>query len=254
MTPWVMRLIIATSVMFFLTDALPPELLGKLVLRPVELPREPWTVITYMFLHGGFGHIFLNMLMLFFFGRRLEIRLGGRGFLGLYFTSGLVAAAASVVATPSASIIGASGAVYGVMIGYALYWPRDKIYIWAILPVEARYLVAFLAAISLGNGLLGTPNGIADFAHLGGFLGGYLYLKVREKRSPAARFKKHAQTPAQASGGSATDLVRWHRIDRDAIHPLNRDEVNRLMEKIKTMGLESLTPDERALLDRFSTS
>ena len=254
MTPWVKRLIIANVVMFFLRDSLPPELVGKLVMRPMTLPMEPWTLFTYMFLHGGFGHIFLNMLMLFFFGPRLEVRLGGRGFLGLYFTSGLVAAAASVVATPLASIIGASGAVYGVMLGYARYWPRDKIYIWAILPIEARFLVAFLAAISLGNGILGSSDGIAHFAHLGGFLGGYLYLKIKEKRSPAARFKRQAQTLAQVSGGSATDLVRWDGIDRDAIHPLNRDEVDRLMEKIKTVGLGSLTSDERAFLDRFSTS
>ncbi len=254
MTPWVIRLIVANVVMFFLSDSLPPELLGKLVLRPIELPREPWTLFTYMFLHGGFGHIFLNMLMLFFFGPRLEVRLGGGGFLGLYFISGLVAAAASVVATPLASIIGASGAVYGVMLGYARYWPRDKIYIWAILPIEARILVAFLAAISLGNGILGSADGIAHFAHLGGFLGGYLYLKVRERRSPAARFRKQAQTPAEASGGSASDMARWHRIDRDAMHPLNRDEVDRLMKKIKSMGLGSLTSEERSFLNRFSTS
>ena len=249
-----MRLIVANVVMFFLSDSLPPEVYGKLVLRPVELSGEPWTLFTYMFLHGGFGHIFLNMLMLFFFGPRLELRLGSVGFLGLYFTSGLVAAAASVVATPLASIIGASGAVYGVMLGYARYWPRDKIYIWAILPVEARFLVAFLAAISLGNGIVGTPDGIAHFAHLGGFLGGYLYLKIREKRSPAARFKKKAHTPSQTSGGSASDLARWQRIDRDAMHPLNRTELDRLMEKIKKMGLGSLTSEERAFLDRFGTT
>ena len=74
MTPWVMRLIVANAVMFFLSGSLPPDLMGKLVLRPIELPREPWTMLTYMFLHGGFGHIFLNMLMLFFFGPRLEVR------------------------------------------------------------------------------------------------------------------------------------------------------------------------------------
>ena len=249
-----MRLIVANAVMYFLSDSLPPEVYGKLVLRPIALPGEPWTLFTYMFLHGGFGHIFLNMLMLFFFGPRLELRLGGVGFLGLYFTSGLVAAAASVVATPLAAIIGASGAVYGVMLGYARYWPRDKIYIWAVLPVQARFLVAFLAAISLGNGIVGTPDGIAHFAHLGGFLGGYLYLKIREKRSPAAQFKKQAQTRAQISGGSTRDLARWQRIDRDAMHPLNRAEFDRLMQKIKQMGLGSLTPDENAFLDRFSTS
>jgi membrane associated rhomboid family serine protease len=248
-----MRLIIANAVMFLLSDSLPRELVGHLVLHPVAIPQQPWTLVTYMFLHGGFWHIFLNMLMLFFFGPRLEVRLGSGGFLGLYFTSGLMAAAVSVVATPQASIIGASGAVYGVMLGYARYWPRDKIYIWAVLPIQARILVALLAAISLGNGILGTPDGIAHFAHLGGFLGGYLFLKLREKKSPAARFKKLAQPVVAASSGSARDLARWNKIDRQSIHPLNRDEVDRVLDKIKTNGLSSLTPDERAFLDRFSS-
>lgn len=250
-----MRLIVATVAMHLLRGSLPEELLWRLTLVPELIPRRPWTLFTYMFLHApGIGHLLLNMLMLFFFGPRLEVRLGGVGFLGLYFTSGLVAAAFFVVFNFNAAVIGASGAVYGIMLGYARYWPRDRIYIWGILPVEARILVALLAAISIGNGIVGTADGIAHFAHLGGFLGGLLYLKVHEIRSPAAQFKKKAQPTTRSSGSLASDLARWNKIDRETIHPLNRDEVDRLMDKIKNMGLGSLTPDERAFLDRFSAS
>ena len=254
MTPWVLRIIVANVAMHFLRGSLPDELLWRLTLIPELVVSRPWTLVTYMFLHApGFGHLFFNMLALFFFGPRLEVRLGSVGFLGLYFTSGLMAAAASVVFTPQAAVVGASGGVFGVLLGYARYWPRDKIYIWAVIPVEARFLVAFLAAIALGSGVMGSADGVAHFAHLGGFLGGFLYLKIKEKRSPAEQFKKTAQTQ-RASGGLTADLARWNKIDRETIHPLNGDEVDRLMVKIKTLGLGSLTTDERAFLDRFSTS
>ncbi len=254
MTPWVLRLIVANAAVFFLRTGIPDELLRRLVLTPVLIPKQPWTLVTYMFLHAGLGHLFFNMLALFFFGPRLEVRLGTGRFLAFYFTSGLVAAAASVVFMPLASVIGASGAVYGIMLGYARYWPHDRIYIWGVFPVEARILVGLLAAISLWSGFAGSADGVAHFAHLGGFLGGYLFLKVYEKRSPAAKFKKKAAPPSVPSAGPAADVARWQRIDRTTIHPLNRDELDRLMEKIKTMGLGSLTPDERAFLDRFSTT
>ncbi len=251
MTPWVSRLISANAVMF-LVSASAPVVQLRLSLVPVLVPQAPWTPVTYMFLHAGIGHLFFNMLALFFFGPRLEARLGSRNFLTLYLVSGLVAALLSAVFTPMARIVGASGAVYGVLLGFARYWPRDVIYIWGVLPIEARVLVGLMTALSLWGGVSGSGSGVAHFAHLGGFLGGYLYLKLMERRSGAARFRAKAQPTAVTSPGGA-DVARWRRIDRATIHPLNRDEVDRLLDKISAMGIASLTPDERAFLDRFST-
>jgi membrane associated rhomboid family serine protease len=250
MTAWVRRLVVANVAMFLVTMAF-PRTYNVLALVPTAVVFRPWTIVTYMFLHAGLGHIFFNMLALFFFGPRLELRLGGRGFVTLYFVSGIVAAVASIVFTPRAAVIGASGAVFGVQLGYARYWPRDLILIWGVIPIEARWLVALMTAMSLWFGFRGIGGNIAHFAHLGGFLGGYLYLKWRDWRSPARRFKQKAAPPAASAIGAA-DVERWRRIPRDEIHPLNREELDRLLDKIGATGIGSLTADERAFLERFS--
>ena len=254
MTPWVSRLIAANVVAFLVTWSV-PLLHARLELIPIYVPTQPWRLVTYMFLHGSPLHIIFNMLALFFLGPRLEARLGGPRFLALYFVSGLIAGLLSMVyvfLSPFTRIVGASGAITGVLLGFARYWPRDVIYL-LLLPIQARWLVIVLAAGSLGAGVLGLLPGIAHFAHLGGIVGGFLFLVVMERSSAATRFKAIAQ-PQAVTRPRTADLARWQRIDRSTIHPLNQDEVERLMGKIETAGIASLTPDERAFLDRFSTS
>jgi membrane associated rhomboid family serine protease len=248
-TPWTGRLIFLNVAVFLLT-AWNPMLAAPLVLVPAFIPYRPWTLISYMFVHAGFGHIFFNMLALYFFGPQVELRLGGRSFLGLYLVSGLAGAVLSLI-TPYAHIVGASGAVFGVMLAFGRYWPRATILIWGVLPVEARVLVVITTALSLWGGITGAQAGIAHFAHLGGFAGGYLFLRVAEARSPAARFKAKVapQAPARASDG---DLERWRRIDAAALHPVNREELERVLAKVAAEGAGTLTPGEREFLDRFS--
>ncbi len=223
-----------------------PSVVQGLVLVPFYIPFRPWTVVTYMFLHAGFTHFFFNMLALYFFGPRLEARLGGRRFIGLYLTSGIAGAVMSLV-TPYAAIIGASGAVFGVMLGYAHFWPRDIVYLF-FLPLEARWLVVLMTAVALYGASRGQA-GIAHFAHLGGFVGGFLYLRWLELRSPAVQFRAAAMPAPQGSGA---DLERWRKVQLDTLHPINREEYERVMAKVELAGAASLTPDERAFLDRFS--
>ncbi len=251
MTRWVSRLIYANLAVFLVTS-LQPQAMPLFWLVPAGILYRPWTPVTYMFLHGGLWHLFFNMLALFFFGPRLEQRLGGRHFLGLYFLSGITGALLSLV-TPYVPIVGASGAVFGVLLGFARYWPREQIYIWGVFPVQARWLVAIMTALSLYGGFSGAHGGVAHFAHLGGFVGGFAYLKWMEHRSPARQFRAKVSAPARgSSGGDGADLKRWARIRREEMHPVNRDELDRVMEKIKTSGIGSLTADERAFLDRFT--
>ncbi|MEJ2238384.1 MAG: rhomboid family intramembrane serine protease, partial [Gemmatimonadales bacterium] len=166
MTPWVTRLIIVNGAAFLLTQVFGVIRIEPFAFVPLWFPRQPWSIITYMFLHGSIMHLLFNMLGLYFLGPRLEARLGGRQFLSLYFVSGVMAAAVSVVFT-RAPIIGASGAVFGVLLGYARYWPRDRLYLMGIVPVEVRALVIVLTVASLFFGFTGGGGNIAHFAHLG---------------------------------------------------------------------------------------
>ncbi|MDH3291194.1 MAG: rhomboid family intramembrane serine protease [Gemmatimonadota bacterium] len=251
MTPWVTRLIFANAAMYLAMRTF-PAVLPSLVLVPIMLPTRPWTLVTYMFLHANFIHILFNMLVLYFFGPMLEMRLGGRRFLTLYFVSGIAAALVSVFFTPRAIIVGASGAVYGTMLGFARFWPRQQIYIWGVLPIQARWLVVVMTAMSLYAGVSGSRDGVAHFAHLGGFLGGLLYLLWIEWRSPARKFKRQAQASAPPVRDLDSVAERWRSIRREDIHPLNREEIDRIMQKLDRSGPSSLTFDERATLERFA--
>jgi membrane associated rhomboid family serine protease len=246
MTPWVTRLIIANVAVFFLTLAV-PGLASALVLVPAFMVSRPWTLVTYMFLHSGVGHIFWNMLFLYFFGPRVEDRLGGSHFAWLYFVSGICGGLLSYPFTPYAPIMGASGAVYGVALGFAYYWPRETIYVWGVLPVQAWIMVAVMTGIDLVSGITGGGGAVAHFAHLGGFAGGFVMLKYFELTSRTRRFKAKMQAPR-----SRGDVERWSKVRREALHEVNRAEYDRIMAKLKERGLASLTSDERTTLDNFS--
>ena len=251
MTPWVLRLLVANVVVYFLQASLGPGILNRLVLVPVLVPVQPWTILTYQFLHGSFWHLAFNMLALFFFGPRLEARLGGRRFLGLYLVSGFGGAALSVF-TPTVGIIGASGAVFGVLLAFARYYPRERIFIWGIIPVEARILVIFLAAFSLWAGVSGAQAGVAHFAHLGGFVGGWIFLRVQERYSAAERFRRKVEAAAVPPRSGGSELRRWQALDVSRLHPLNREEFERVLAKAETHGVGALSFQERAFMERVS--
>lgn len=250
MTPWVARLLYANVLMFLLT-AVFQGVKADLAFIPALALRHPWTLLTYSFLHGDIWHIAFNMLGLFFFGPRLEMRLGGKRFLWLYGLGALGGAALSFVFAPHAAVIGASGALFGVLVGYAHFWPREPIYIWGIVPVQARVLVIFFALLSFWLGFGQAAGGIAHFAHLGGFVAGYAYVRwVDRRRRPAAAIRPLVAEP------KASDDVRvraWEAIRPESMHSVNREELERVLEKLRDVGPARLTADERAFLDRFAT-
>jgi membrane associated rhomboid family serine protease len=231
--------------MFFVQQT-SPMVTPLLEFVPALIVSRPWTVVTYMFLHGGLGHIFWNMLGLFFFGPRVESRMGSERFIVLYLISGLVGALFSFVLAPRSPIIGASGAVLGVLMAFARFWPRERLLIWGIIPIEARWLVLIYAALDLWSGFGGSRSGVANFAHLGGFAGAILYLLYLEQRQGAKQFKKQA-TPKVADPA----LSNWRKVDRGSIHSVNKDEVDRILDKINASGIGSLTPQERQFLSNF---
>jgi membrane associated rhomboid family serine protease len=245
-TPAVRTLIIATVIAYFLQQTL-PGVMEWFVFVPREVLLRPWSIVTYMFLHDqrDIWHIVFNMLGLFFFGVRVEERIGTRRFTWLYFISGVAGALLSFVFSYNAAVVGASGGVFGVTLAFAYFWPDAPIHFWGIIPIPARLMVIgyglfTLFAIKSGGGRT------AHFAHLGGYVGAYLYLKWLERAK--GQFRKKATAPVVAPEKS---LQKYQAIDRGSIHEINREEVDRILDKISAKGLASLTPAERTFLSNF---
>lgn len=256
LTPWVKRLLIANGAAYLLLNLLlPPVVWSYLAFVPNQILVRPWTPVTYMFLHAGFLHLLFNMLALFFFGPPLEERWGSREFLKYYIICGLGGAVLSFVFAPGSAVVGASAAVFGIMLAFAMNWPDAPIYIWGIFPVKAKWLVAILAGLSLLSAVQGAGDGVAHFAHLGGFVAGFLYLKVDAPRGQIAGLKKRwsrsrfTVIPGNADAAEPPRSVRARRL-RDEERVL--DEVDRVLDKISTHGMASLSADERKLLDEVS--
>lgn len=191
LTPAVKALIIA-NVAVFLLDWLAARSLGFQLfsvfgLRPVAVIQgfQIWQLVTYLFLHGGLFHILFNMLALWMFGVELERTWGTRAFTKYYFITGIAAGVATLVIalTPLGRdayvipTVGASGAIYGLLLAYGLYFPNRPIYMYLVFPIPAKYFVMILGAIAFMAAAEGAGSGVAHWAHVGGLVAGYLYLK-----------------------------------------------------------------------------
>jgi membrane associated rhomboid family serine protease len=190
MSPAVKALIIANVVMF-LAGWFSGAVQQWLGMRPSAVVGDGqlWRVVTYMFLHDrlGFGHILFNMLALWMFGVELERMWGSRYFVKFYFVCGIGAALTTIVVSfmPVAAFgflyntltIGASGAIFGILLAYALYFPHRPILVMLMFPVPAKYFVMIMGGISLLMSISSGSDGVAHTTHLGGLAAGYFYLK-----------------------------------------------------------------------------
>ncbi|MFH5831183.1 rhomboid family intramembrane serine protease [Halalkalibaculum sp. DA3122] len=140
---------------------------------------QPWQLITYMFLHGGFGHIFMNLFALWMFGQSIENYWGTRRFVWYYFLTGIGAALLHMfIGGGGAPTVGASGAVYGILLAFGMMFPeRPIMLLFPPIPIKAKYFVAIFGGLELMNGVMGTATGVAHFAHLGGMIVGYFLIK-----------------------------------------------------------------------------
>ncbi len=138
-----------------------------------------WQLVTYIFLHGGFFHILFNMFGLYMFGSELELMWGTRQFTKFFFICGIGAALTSVIASPHSpvAIIGASGAIFGLLLAYGVLFPDRIIYLYMIIPIPAKWFVVIFGAITFIAAISNSGGGVAYVAHLGGMLFGFVYLK-----------------------------------------------------------------------------
>jgi len=175
-------LIMVNVAVFLLQLAAGPRVLALFALWPLSTQQfEPWQLLTYAFLHGNVAHIFFNMFAVFMFGRALEEYWGSRRFVTYYFASVLAAGATQLAVQQAAGTasetIGASGGVFGLLLAFAWYFPRQRIILlFPPIPMPAWVFVTFFGVLELFLGVTGRQADVAHFAHLGGMLGGALML------------------------------------------------------------------------------
>jgi membrane associated rhomboid family serine protease len=260
-TPVVARLIAACVVVQLLLATLftSDAVVASLRLDPARGLRAPWTLFTYMFVHAGLLHLAANMLVLYLFGTAVEARMGSRQFFVFYLYCGAGAALFALglsQLTPLVPFIGASGAVMGVALAFAAYWPDADVMVFPIpIPIKARTLIIVLALIDLVLARV-TADGIAHEAHLGGLLFGWLYFRLaalRQRRpGPQPRQVERVvmvQTASRDAESRGAAPIR--QVPRPGSDPVAA-EMDRVLDKISAKGIASLTPEERRFLDEVS--
>lgn len=300
-TPWVKLLLMINAGVFLVTVVVGQgAMFDVFAFSPSRLLERPWGMLTYMFMHAGLWHLLMNLLFLFFFGPPLEARWGSELFLKFYLVCGLGGVLLSF-AFSDAMIVGASAACYGIMLAFAMAWPNQTVYIWALVPVKVKWLVGFLVALSFVSAIGPSRDGVAHLAHLGGAVAGFLMVKsgwlpaygsgfgargdwgpgaggagmrgrgtrgrsgrswrnlVRLRRRTSAGPKLWKGGGAEGSGPrvmrdpeeeAVMRVIKEHVAEKRAREELDR--VDAVLDKISAHGINSLTPEERGLLDRVS--
>jgi membrane associated rhomboid family serine protease len=267
MTPWVGRLIVANAVIALLlaTVLTSDRVVGALQFDPSfqHTINRPWTFLTYMFVHGGLLHLLGNTLGLYFFGTAVEEKLGGRSFLFYYLYCGIGAAIFALALSGLFRVdpfIGSSGAVLGLALAFAMFWPDAEILVFPFpIPIRAKTLVIVIAGISAFFGLIfmNSPTGkVAHFAHLGGMLAGYLFFRIQalSQRAPLPPQRQvervvMVQSPSRDTEQHSSEQSR--PSTRPATDPLTV-ELDRVLDKINEKGIGSLTSEERRFLDEVA--
>lgn len=244
----VVKFLILTNVTVFAAQEL-LQLHGFFISNFSLIPREffagkIWQLFTYMFLHGGFSHILFNMLALWMFGSMLERVWGSKEFLKYYLITGLGGGLCYALFNMGSGVptVGASGAIYGLLLGYAVLFPDNVIYIWFVIPVKARYfaiifgLIEFFASFS-------PESGVAHLAHLGGMVMGYIYLKFGKPRAarPGGRLEEWKRKMEESKREREEEQIAEVR-----------KEVDELLDKINRVGYDGLSKDEQNRLEKAS--
>jgi membrane associated rhomboid family serine protease len=263
-TPWVWRLIVANAVVLLLLMTLTPALTNYLAFDPQHPLSAPWTYVTYMFVHAGLWHLAMNMLLLFWWGTRLEERMGSRVFILFYLYCGLGGPLLSILiaglGVPVGPFVGASAAIMGVGVAYTMYWPDAEMIVFPLpFPIKTRYIIVGFIALDMLAAVSGTNSMVAHWAHLGGALVGYLYMRFQSYSRPAPvppSFKPERVLVSRPSPSEVVTTEEAAPITRPLRRTMKKDpttiEIDRVLDKISAEGIESLTTEERHFLNEVS--
>lgn len=228
-----------------------PELIRLFGLTPALVKKGCiWQPFTYMFLHGGLLHLLFNMFALWMFGCEIERTWGTREFVKYYLITGIGAGLLTFVLSFNSHIptIGASGAIFGILVAFALMFPNRLIYLYFLFPVKAKYLVMFFAVLEFVASFRHTSDGIGHFAHLGGMLIGYLYIKT-DWRLPAlfrfSGYRRYFRNLRHKRRMRAVDKEREREQKLMA-------RVDQILERISRVGYQNLTREEKKTLEQAS--
>jgi len=228
----------------------------------------PWQLITYQFLHGGFGHVFFNMFALWMFGMEIENSWGSKKFLYYYLLSGVGAGLCHLFLSPllgggNAPTIGASGAVYGIMIAFALMFPNRYIFLYFFIPVKAKYLITFLIVMEFMF-IDSANSSVAHLAHLGGALTGFIFILLDKRinvelKNVFSRSSYRTSKPFNPLGGITDRFKKKQDNVEDAKYyevegkdEVTQEEIDRILDKISQSGYQNLTEKEKKILFQAS--
>ncbi|PWN06678.1 rhomboid family intramembrane serine protease [Rhodohalobacter mucosus] len=271
--PVIIRTIIAVNVVVFAFQAL----LGGIQIGGTSLNNlivtylgfnpnlftaitQPWRFFTYMFLHGSGFHLLFNMLWLWWMGRAVEEGLGPRTFSVLYFGAGIGGAFFHIALSflyGTSIVIGASGAVFGIMVAFAYMYPRVPIMLLFLPPIEARFVVAALIALDVL--FLGAGDNVARLVHLGGAGIGYLLVRSHYRGTDLSKFVRPIEriwNPQMSSGKGKKRKARNSKMysvsDVEIVEESNESELDAILEKISREGYDGLTAEEKKKLFELS--
>ncbi len=227
---------------------------------------QVWQLITYQFMHAGFGHIFFNMFMLWMFGMEIENILGSKKFLYYYLICGVAAGLAQLFIAPLFSVpaftIGASGAVFGVMIAFALMFPDRLIFLWFLIPIKAKYLIGLLFVLEIfwiGD----AGSDVAHLAHLGGAIAGFIFIMLDKKTDVTLKhmfnksYYRTSEKPPNIFSGITERFrkkddevkeAKFYDIKDDADEEITQEEIDKILDKISKSGYQNLTEKEKKTL------
>ncbi|MAG20737.1 MAG: rhomboid family intramembrane serine protease [Candidatus Marinimicrobia bacterium] len=199
-----------------------------------------WQPFTYLFFHGGFWHVLINMFVLWMFGSELETTWGKKEFFRYYFLTGVGSGIITVLFNLNALIpvVGASGAVYGILLAYGLMFPNRYIYLYFFLPVQVKYFVVFIGALAFLSSLNPGYSNVAHLTHLSGMVIGFLYLKSTIQLTAVTMLLHNAKGDIKG---------RYRHRQRDKREKL-RLEVDQILDKINASGYDSLTKKQKDFL------
>jgi len=207
LTPVIKKLIILMAALFFLQGVVSSEITFYLGLVPLLVWKKffLWQLVTYIFLHGGISHILFNLLALWMFGGEIESYWGSGKFLRYFLFCGIGAGLCTVVFSPYQFIpvVGASGAIYGILLAFGWLFPNRLIYVYFLVPIPAKYFVIIFGLIELYASMQGTGGGVAHLTHLGGLIFGILYMAYPTLRQKVRReyYKRKLSQRGPGNGG-----------------------------------------------------